>query len=180
MRTAIERVDNDESYRSVAADTPNLNHVTLMDIHKDEDRRSWYLDGEADDTRAFTKCLRTRAVDSEVLSPQQQPLYHSATKRSAMSQEDPPVAIGTTVYTDEGEQLGTVRGFDTDGFFVTTREGIESLSVEHRRAGHGFGKAELMWRCSDCGEMGELNNGVPDTCPNCEGPREHLYYWTED
>lgn len=51
MRTAIERVDNGESYRSVAADTPNLNRVTLMDIHKDEDRKAWYLDGEANDAR---------------------------------------------------------------------------------------------------------------------------------
>lgn len=97
-----------------------------------------------------------------------------------MSQDDLSVATGTTVYTEEGEQLGTVRGFNADGFFVTTHEGIDSPSVEHLHSGHGFGEAELMWRCSNCGEMGELDDGVPDTCPNCDGPRENLYYWTED
>ena len=97
-----------------------------------------------------------------------------------MSQEDPEVGVGTTVYTEEGTELGTVRGFDTDGFFVTTREGVESLSVEHERAGGSFGEAELMWRCSDCGEMGDLDGGIPDTCPSCGAPKEDLYYWTED
>ncbi|WP_049901581.1 DUF7130 family rubredoxin-like protein [Halococcus agarilyticus] len=97
-----------------------------------------------------------------------------------MSQEPPDVAVGATVYTEEGEELGTVRGFDTDGFFVTTREGVASLSVEHERAGHALGEAELMWRCSDCGEMGELADDIPDACPNCDAPKEYLYYWTED
>ena len=50
IRTALERVDDGESYRSVAKDTANLNRVTLMDIHKSDERRSWYLDGEADDS----------------------------------------------------------------------------------------------------------------------------------
>jgi|SRR5699024_10441750 len=97
-----------------------------------------------------------------------------------MSQESPDVEVGTTVYTDDGEKVGTVRGFDEDGFFVTTREGVESLSVEHERAGGSFGEAELMWRCSNCGEMGKLDDDIPDTCPNCGAPKEDLYYWTED
>lgn len=97
-----------------------------------------------------------------------------------MSQEYPEIALGTAVYTEDGEQLGTVRGFDTDGFFVTTRDGVESLSVEHERSGHGFGEAELMWRCSECGEMGELDDDIPDTCPNCGTRKEDIYYWTED
>jgi hypothetical protein len=92
---------------------------------------------------------------------------------------DPPVTIGTTVYTEDGDALGTVRGFDEDGFFVTTRDGIEALSVEHERAGHGFGEAELMWRCSQCGAMGDID-AMPDACPDCGAPREDLYYWTED
>jgi rubredoxin len=92
---------------------------------------------------------------------------------------DPPVTIGTTVYTEDGDALGTVRGFDEDGFFVTTRDGIEALSVEHERAGHGFGEAELAWRCSQCGAMGDID-AMPDACPDCGAPREDLYYWTED
>ena len=97
-----------------------------------------------------------------------------------MSDDGPRVTIGTTVYNDDGERLGRVRGLEEDGFFVTTEEGIRALSVEHERAGHAFGEAELMWRCSDCGAMGDLDDGIPDACPDCDAPREHLYYWTED
>ena len=97
-----------------------------------------------------------------------------------MSDELPSVGVGETVYDEAGEELGTVRGFDEDGFYVTTREGIVSLSIEHERAGHEFGEGELMWRCSNCGEMGELDEGMPDECPNCGVPREDIYYWTED
>lgn len=43
---AIERIENeDASYAEVARDS-GLNRVTLMDIHKDDERRTWYLDGE--------------------------------------------------------------------------------------------------------------------------------------
>lgn len=49
------------------------------------------------------------------------------------------LTVGQTVYNADDTALGTVRGFDEDGFFVTTREGIEAPSVEHERAGHEFG-----------------------------------------
>lgn len=51
IRAAIERIDNSESYRAVAADTLNVGRPTLMSIYKDSDRRAWYLDTEADDGR---------------------------------------------------------------------------------------------------------------------------------
>jgi DNA invertase Pin-like site-specific DNA recombinase len=51
VRRAIERVGADESYRSVASDVPNLARTTLMSIHKDADRRQWYLGAAADDDR---------------------------------------------------------------------------------------------------------------------------------
>jgi rubrerythrin len=89
------------------------------------------------------------------------------------------LTVGQTVYDDEGAKLGTVRSFDENGVFVTTREGIEALSVEHERAGHEFGGAELVWRCSRCGAVGELGD-LPAECPDCAAPREDLYYWTED
>jgi ABC-type ATPase with predicted acetyltransferase domain len=96
-----------------------------------------------------------------------------------MSEETPSPSIGMTVYTEDGRELGHVRGFDEDGFFVTTREGIAALSVEHERSGHEFGEAELMWRCATCGEMGDIEE-LPGDCPNCGAPKEEIFYWTED
>ncbi|WP_226004892.1 anaerobic ribonucleoside-triphosphate reductase [Natrinema salinisoli] len=88
--------------------------------------------------------------------------------------------FGQSVYDEDGNELGRVRGFEKSGFFVTTRDGAEGISVEHARSGHEFGEAELMWRCMECGEMGEIDEGLPDQCPNCNTERENLMYWTED
>jgi hypothetical protein len=44
-------VDDGESYRLVATDTPNIGRSTLMNIYKNEDRRTWYLDAEVSDGR---------------------------------------------------------------------------------------------------------------------------------
>ena len=90
------------------------------------------------------------------------------------------VAPGQTVYDDAGTELGQVRGFGESGFFVTTRDGVAALSVEHARAGQGWGEAELMWRCTECGEMGEIDEGLPERCPGCDTEKENLMYWTED
>ena len=92
-----------------------------------------------------------------------------------MSRNPAEIAVGATV--SSGAELGTVRAFDTDGSFVTTREGIESLPVEYERASHTPGEADLMWRCSDCGEMAELDD-TPGACPNCDAPKEHRCCWT--
>lgn len=97
-----------------------------------------------------------------------------------MSEDSPRVGLGATVYTENGDEIGTVRGFDEDGFFVTTREGMDALSIEHERAGHEFGEAELLWRCSECGELGDLQDSFPEECPSCGTEKENLYYWTED
>lgn len=90
------------------------------------------------------------------------------------------IDFGQTLYTDSGVPVGTVRGVEEGGVFVTTRVGVEALSVEHVRSGHEFGAAELVWRCMECGEMGPIDGDIPDGCPNCEAPRENLMYWTED
>ncbi|PSP79374.1 hypothetical protein BRC81_05165 [Halobacteriales archaeon QS_1_68_20] len=100
-----------------------------------------------------------------------------------MSKETPESAdlsLGEPVYDDDGHQLGTIRGFDQNGFYVTLQEGMEALSVHHVRSDPTFGEADLMWRCLDCGEMGELEGDIPDNCPNCGVSKENLYYWTED
>jgi hypothetical protein len=92
----------------------------------------------------------------------------------------PRPTFGTVLYTEDGQQVGSIRGFDEDGFYVTVRDGIEALSVEHVRSGHEFGEAELMWRCWEYGDMGQLSADLPDACPDCGAPNEDLYYWTED
>lgn len=48
---AIEAIDAGESYNSVAKRTPNVTRQTLSNIDKDDERRGWYADGDADDER---------------------------------------------------------------------------------------------------------------------------------
>ena len=90
------------------------------------------------------------------------------------------LSVGQSIYDEDGNELGQVRGFDQAGFFVTTREGVEARTVEHARSGKEFGEANLMWRCMECGEMGEIEGGLPEACPDCGTGREDLMYWTED
>lgn len=96
-----------------------------------------------------------------------------------MTDTDPTnVGFGQAIYAEDGRKLGTVRGFDEHGFYVTTEEGIEALSAEHTAAGTP-GEATLMWRCWRCGEMGDIED-IPDGCPACGAPKEDIYYWQED
>jgi len=90
------------------------------------------------------------------------------------------LSFGQTLYDEDGQPVGHVRGMEQGGVFLTTRDGIESMSIQHARSGHAFGEAELMWRCTNCGEMGALSTQLPATCPNCQYEREYLMYWTED
>jgi hypothetical protein len=92
--------------------------------------------------------------------------------------EPPDLAAGETVYDADGNKLGEIRGFDEHGFYVTMREGIDALSSEHVRAGMA-GEAELMWRCWECGAVGQIEE-IPDECPDCGAPKEDIYYWIED
>ncbi|KYH23893.1 hypothetical protein HAPAU_39720 [Halalkalicoccus paucihalophilus] len=96
------------------------------------------------------------------------------------SEEIERLNMGEPVFNEGGDKLGEIRGFDNAGFYVTMREGYEAMSVEHARSGKEFGEAELMWRCIDCGEMGRIEDGLPDECPNCGESKEALMYWTED
>lgn len=55
--------------------------------------------------------------------------------------EERRLELGQPVFGEEGERLGTVRGFDEHGFYVTAKEGIEGLSGAHGRAGPEMGEA---------------------------------------
>jgi hypothetical protein len=88
--------------------------------------------------------------------------------------------VGQPLFDDDGNEVGVVRGMEEGGVFLSTRDGVESHSIEHARSGQSFGEAYLMWRCMDCGEMGEIDEGIPRRCPNCDASRESLEYWKED
>jgi DNA invertase Pin-like site-specific DNA recombinase len=59
---ALERLEDGGSYRAVAEDTPNISRPGLMNIDKDEARRAWYLEGEAEDDRVG-EALENTEVD---------------------------------------------------------------------------------------------------------------------
>lgn len=98
-----------------------------------------------------------------------------------MSHEPDPriVDIGESVYDADGNELGTIRGVSEDGVFVTTRDGVAAMSIEHERAGHEFGQAELLWRCVTCGALGDIDD-MPTVCPDCGASKEYLSYSIED
>jgi DNA invertase Pin-like site-specific DNA recombinase len=48
---AIESIEAGQSYNKTAKQTPNITRQTLSKIHQDEQRRAWYLSGEANDDR---------------------------------------------------------------------------------------------------------------------------------
>jgi rubrerythrin len=93
-----------------------------------------------------------------------------------MASEHRSVDHGTTIYDEAGHKLGTVRGFDEHGFYVTAVEGIELLPDESLSSDN---TEAVMWRCWKCGEMGEISN-IPEQCPSCGASKEELYYWQED
>ncbi|MEF8779945.1 MAG: hypothetical protein V5A46_04645 [Haloferacaceae archaeon] len=88
------------------------------------------------------------------------------------------VQIGQQIYDEAGNELGTVRGLDDEGFYVFTHEEVGSVPLSDAR--DIFGKAYVMWRCWQCGEMGKIEGDLPETCPACGAAREELYYWAED
>jgi len=86
------------------------------------------------------------------------------------------VDVGKTVFDADGEPLGVIREQTSGGFVVS----VSTDRPESQRSTSGeFGEAYLMWRCMECGEMGNIES-MPEECPSCEASRESLYYWTED
>ncbi|MDS0473516.1 recombinase family protein [Natrinema sp. 1APR25-10V2] len=48
---ALEAIEDGASYREAAREIPNCTRQTLMNIYKDDERRRWYLEEEAEDER---------------------------------------------------------------------------------------------------------------------------------
>ena len=61
VRSALTRVDAGESYRSVANGVAHLSRVSLSRIHRDGQRREWYLDAAAEDERIDEALNQMRA-----------------------------------------------------------------------------------------------------------------------
>jgi len=93
-----------------------------------------------------------------------------------MQSEQHTVELGATIYDENGNELGTVQGFDEHGFYVIVADGIRLPS--DTSPGSDATEA-VMWRCWECGEMGQIAD-LPEECPDCGAPKEQLYYWQED
>ena len=91
------------------------------------------------------------------------------------------IDFGDTLFTEDGDEVGIVQGIDEGRIMVSIREGADLRGLErHQKSGQSFGEAYIMWRCMNCGEMDEIEDGLPDNCPNCGVEKEELMYWTED
>ncbi|WP_050032414.1 DUF7130 family rubredoxin-like protein [Halorubrum halophilum] len=85
---------------------------------------------------------------------------------------------GELVYDSDNQVVGRVSGLIDDGFEVEAVESDESEVEEV--PGKEFGEGYLMWRCGECGEMDELEDGLPESCPNCSAPKEAITAVEED
>ncbi|WP_394743159.1 recombinase family protein [Natronococcus roseus] len=69
LRDALERIDDGESYRSVAEGLP-VTRQSLSNIHQNSDRREWYLEATADNdaVHAALGSVRTVPADRSLVS----------------------------------------------------------------------------------------------------------------
>ncbi len=91
---------------------------------------------------------------------------------------DETIKPGELVYDSTMRAIGRVSGLTEEGFEVeaTTPDGNEMEELP----GQEFGEGYLMWRCTECGKMDQLDEGIPDACPDCGAPREALSVIEED
>lgn len=89
-----------------------------------------------------------------------------------------PIEPGELVYDSDRRVVGRVSGLTDEGFEAEAMNPDESEAEE--LPGQEFGEGYLMWRCDECGEMDELDDGMPESCPNCGAPREAIIFVQED
>lgn len=87
------------------------------------------------------------------------------------------VEPGNQIYDSDGQLLGYVSSLTKDGFEAET-VGEEETTEEI--PGQEFGEGYLMWRCGECGEMGNLAQGMPKSCPGCGASEEAITATRED
>ena len=134
------------------------------------------------------------------------PVPRIMTDDSTSADSTTAIEPGVAVYDDDGNELGVITGLTGEGFevaidedFEHTDEGgrtqdaetpsaseqvgdstdvAEESSEQEHEPGQEFGEGYLMWRCEECGEMGDLDDGLPEACPNCGS--EDVIKWRED
>lgn len=89
------------------------------------------------------------------------------------------LSIGEGVYTSGGDRIGTIVDITGGSVQVKLDDDTTVTTKGHDERSLGYGEVELMWRCSRCGELGQIEE-MPDSCPSCGADKEELYYWTED
>ncbi|MXR20808.1 DUF7130 family rubredoxin-like protein [Halobacterium bonnevillei] len=105
--------------------------------------------------------------------------------------DDVSIETGDTVYDDDGHVVGIVQEFTEDGFDVEVLDAGPSVDASPPETAPGnqdgedipgkdFGEGYLMWRCEDCGAMDDLDDGIPEFCPDCGAPKEHIHDAQED
>lgn len=112
--------------------------------------------------------------------------------------EEPTVESGDPIYDEDGTELGVVTGSTASGLTISIKDEIEyvgssieaeddstdvdeesrEVDPEEDDPGPEFGEGYIMWRCANCGEMGELEESFPDDCPNCGS--DEVNKWKED
>ncbi len=100
--------------------------------------------------------------------------------RDASVADDASINPGEVVYNDGGDSLGVVSGFSDDGFEVSITDDPDEIDEQEQQPGKEFGEGYLVWRCDECGEVGELEGGFPGECPGCGAPESALVRQQED
>lgn len=83
-----------------------------------------------------------------------------------------PFEPGMAVYDDENNEIGVISELTDEGFEVSTDDDSRTLDQEEG-PGQEFGEGYIMWRCENCGEVGELEDGFPSECPSCGSENVH-------
>jgi hypothetical protein len=85
---------------------------------------------------------------------------------------------GQRVYDEDGEPIGVIQGITDLGVAVNTLDDVDTLSLRQSPSVN-VGEGYLVWRCSECGELGDIDR-LPDCCPSCGAGKDTLYAYLED
>ncbi|WP_435358581.1 DUF7130 family rubredoxin-like protein [Haloarchaeobius sp. DFWS5] len=91
-----------------------------------------------------------------------------------MSDDTTTIETGEAVYDESGSELGVVAAVRASEVTVSLDDGVavdengkRAVETEASDPGQEFGEGYVVWRCEECGTVGELDDGLPDECPSC-------------